>query len=96
MPLGRRLYEQYKAFYSERDGEELNGYHIERRARRKVAKVFLSCLWVAWREMKGQPVSEPYAFKMGGHHSLVTPADWMENGGNGEYVWEEEFEFYEE
>jgi hypothetical protein len=83
--LGYRLYEQYKAFYVERDGGTLRPIHIERRARRKVAKVFLSCLWVAWRKIKGLPVSEPYAFdRLEGHTSIITPEmwagdDWMEN-----------------
>lgn len=92
--FGRKLYDQYKAYYTERDGETLSKGHIDNRARRKVAKVFLSCLWLAWREMKGLPVTEPYAFGVqGGHHSLVTPQEWMENGGNGEYVWTEEMDF---
>ena len=93
--FGRKLYDQYKAYYTERDGEELSKGHINNRAKRKVGKVFLSCLWLAWRELKGLPVTEPYAFGVqGGHHSLVTPQEWMENGGNGEFVWMEEMNLF--
>jgi hypothetical protein len=74
--FGRKLYDQYKAFYVERDTGTITLGHIENRARRKVAKVFLSCLWVAWRTIKGMPISEPYAADRLGHTHLVTPADW--------------------
>jgi len=74
--FGRDLYEQYKDFYTARDGDILTGLHVENRARRKVAKVFLSCLWVAWRQIKGMPISEPYAMTLTGHTHLVTPEDW--------------------
>lgn len=73
--FGRALYDQYKTFYQERDSENLTPMHIDRRARRKVAKVFLSCLWVAWRRLKGLSVSEPYAAKLD-HTHFVTPEDW--------------------
>jgi hypothetical protein len=87
--FGRELYDQYKRFYQERDSDTVSKLQIENRARRKVAKVFLSCLWVAWRRLKGLPVTEPYAFdKLGGHHQLITPDDWTR--GNGETGWMEE------
>jgi hypothetical protein len=73
---GRKLYDQYKAFYVERDTGIITLGHIENRARRKVAKVFLSCLWVAWRTIKGMPISEPYAADRLNHTHLVTPSDW--------------------
>lgn len=74
--FGRDLYDQYKSFYVERDTGEITLLHIENRARRKVAKVFLSCLWVAWRQIKGMPVSKPYAADKLNHTHLVTPEDW--------------------
>lgn len=74
--FGRQLYDQYKAFYMERDGESLTKMHIENRARRKVGKVFVSCLWVAWRRIKGLSVSEPYAMKLNGHSHVITPEQW--------------------
>lgn len=74
--FGRELYDRYKAFYLERDRDTITLGHIENRARRKVAKVFLSCLWVAWRIIKGLPVSEPYAIDKLAHTHIVTPEDW--------------------
>lgn len=76
-PLGRRLYEQYKRFYRERDGEIISGMQIERRAKRKVGKVFLACLWARWRELEGLSVCSPYAVEHLGHTHLVTPGDWV-------------------
>lgn len=78
--LGRTLYDRYKTFYTERDGDTLSKGHIDNRARRKVAKVFLSCLWLAWRQIKGLPVTEPYAAAKLEHTHIVTPADWAGQG----------------
>jgi len=74
--FGRDLYDQYKAFYVERDTDKITLGHIENRARRKVAKVFLSCLWVAWRTIKGMPVSLPYAADKLNHTHIISPEDW--------------------
>lgn len=78
--FGRVLYDQYKAFYLERDGESIPLIHVENRARRKVAKVFLACLWVAWRRVKGMSVTEPYVQDRLGHTHIVTPEDWAGEG----------------
>lgn len=78
--FGRELYDQYKAFYVARDGDELSKGHVDNRARRKLAKVFLSCLWVAWRRIKDLPVTEPYAMKLNNHSHLVTPEHWAGKG----------------
>jgi hypothetical protein len=78
--LGRVLYDRYKDFYTQRDGDELSGLHIERRARRKLGKVFLSCLWIAWRELEGLPVTKPYASKLDGHTHMIQPWDWILGG----------------
>lgn len=74
--FGRDLYDQYKTFYTNRDKDAISAGHIENRARRKVAKVFLSCLWVAWRRIKGLSITEPYAMSHLGHTHLVTPEEW--------------------
>jgi hypothetical protein len=74
--FGRDLYEQYKAVYVARDGGTLTPLHIENRARRKVAKVFLSCLWAAWREIKGLSTVAPYAMSHLEHTHLITPEQW--------------------
>jgi len=41
--------------------------HIDLMARRKIAKLFLSRLWLVWREAEGLPVTEPYAMAIMGH-----------------------------
>jgi hypothetical protein len=74
--FGRMLYDRYKAYYLERDTGKIPLGHIENRARRKVAKVFLSCLWVAWRRIKGLPVTAPYAMERLEHTHIITPEDW--------------------
>jgi hypothetical protein len=76
----RRLYEQYKRFYVQRDGDTLSKGHVNNRARRKLVKVFVACLWSAWRQIKGLPVTEPYAAKLGGHTHFITPEDWAGEG----------------
>lgn len=78
--LGRVLYDRYKAFYTQRDNGELTKLHIERRTRRKLGKVFLSCLWTVWREIAELPVSEPYAAKLDGHTHIIHPWDWIVGG----------------
>jgi hypothetical protein len=47
--------------------------HLHNRALRKVSKIFLSHLWLKWREAEGLPVSQPYAQAILGHSNL-TPA----------------------
>jgi len=41
--------------------------HIDLMARRKIVKLFLSRLWLIWREAEGLPTSEPYAMAILGH-----------------------------
>lgn len=109
--FGRKLYDQYKAFYEATHEEKcpiwshpdakvneagtratLNGKgcsrkgHIDNMAKRKVGKVFLACLWAAWRELEGLPVTEPYAMKLDGHSHLIKPEDWID--GDGAMVWQ--------
>lgn len=72
--LGRQLYEQYKAYYIERDGATPK-WKPHRRAKRRVAKDFLRCMWVAWRESMGLDVTEPKA------GTWPMAEDWIERGG---------------
>jgi hypothetical protein len=75
--FGRQLYDRYKAYYQERDGDTITPLHIENRARRKVGKVFLACFWAAWMRVKGKEPRNPYAMdRLPGHTHLVTPEDW--------------------
>jgi ribosomal protein L37AE/L43A len=57
--------------------------HLHARAMRKVAKLFLSHLWVKWREYDGLLVSEPYIQAIGGHTNIIPPPEIGDGSGNG-------------
>jgi len=57
--LGRQLYDGYKGYYIEKDNPSLSKGQIDNRARRKVVKAFLRCMWAAWRGSQGLPVTQP-------------------------------------
>lgn len=44
-------------------------------ARRKMIKIFLSHLWVKWREIDGLPVTKPYTFAVQGHSNYIEPPE---------------------
>jgi len=48
---------------------------IDAMAKRWTAKLFLSHLWAAWREIEGLPVTRPFVFTHLGHKDYVSP--WM-------------------
>ncbi|KUO42546.1 MAG: hypothetical protein APU95_02865 [Hadesarchaea archaeon YNP_N21] len=48
--------------------------HIDNRAKRKVAKLFLSHLWFVWGQMEWLPTDSPYAQQLG--HRVVPPPNW--------------------
>lgn len=45
--------------------------HLHAMAIRKTAKLFLSQLWLKWRESEGLPVSEPYVQAVMGHTNIL-------------------------
>lgn len=47
---------------------------LDLRARRKAEKLFLSHLWVVWREAEGLPVTKPYVEAILGHTHILEPA----------------------
>lgn len=49
--------------------------HMHTRALRKVAKLFLSHLWLKWREFEGLPVTGPYVEDVLGHTHIVQPPE---------------------
>lgn len=75
--FGRKLYDQYKKYYLERGDAKSNG-HADNRARRKVGKVFLACLWAKWRELEGLPARNLYVEEYLGHTSIITWEEWMQ------------------
>jgi len=68
--LGRQLYDNYRAYYIERDGEDSKGVHA--RAGRRVAKDFLRCLYLAWLDTRNVP-------RPGAPHkeTNIFPEDWI-------------------
>lgn len=82
----RTYYDQQKAYYLKRDGDTLSLGHIENRARRAVAKLFLSHLWEMWRKSLGMPAGKIYLqHKLGDdfdkYHTYIDPpyVDLFEN-----------------
>ena len=49
--------------------------HNYARAKRKAVKLFLSHLWVVWRELEGLPTSDPYAHAILGHTNKIDPPE---------------------
>jgi len=52
--------------------------HIHNMALRKMIKLFLSCLWVVWREAEGLPLTTPYAIDKLKHHSYISPEEMLD------------------
>lgn len=52
--------------------------HLHNRAMRKMIKLFLACLWLAWREAEGLPVTKPYAIDQLKHDSFIDPWEMID------------------
>jgi hypothetical protein len=50
--------------------------HIHNRAVRKTAKIFLSHVWLVWREAEGLPVSQPWIAEEAHHQHIIPPPNW--------------------
>lgn len=50
-----------------------NDGHIKAMAERKTAKLFLSHLWVKWREFDGLSVTKPWIVEQDGHNRYIEP-----------------------
>lgn len=75
-PVYREIYDEEKAkqiAILEKSGH--NGWkgHAERRARRKVGKIFLHHFWKEWRILEGLPVPQPWVLEHGGHSKEILP-----------------------
>jgi len=68
----RDVYDHARAYYARRSPDfPLGKQHLM--ALRKTVKLFLSHLWLVWRELEGLPVSKPYALEKGGHSTYIEP-----------------------
>jgi len=54
--------------------------HVHNQAQRKMAKMFLALLYVAWREGIGLEVRSPYVQEYLGHTHIYKPADFIDRG----------------
>ena len=68
----RQLYDDFKAEDMAKNPQLTDG-HLHNRAKRKTVKIFLSHLWVYWREVEGLSITEPYAKKYLGHEVEMYP-----------------------
>jgi len=103
----RALYDSKKLYYKEKYPEKVplktkkgktvymyTDGHIHNMARRYAVKIFLSHLWVRWRELDGLPITKPWVIEHGGHQDYIAPqealwADWFKKGKGVPYeVWQ--------
>lgn len=71
-----RLYREAKVEYEVKH-PEWSPLHRHRAALRKMLKVFLSHLWLRWRQEEGLSISQPYIFAgANGHHTYQPPEDF--------------------
>jgi len=70
-----RLRNLYPEKIKNGDGKwKYNDGHLDYMAMRKMEKIFLSHLWVKWREYDGLPISMPYVHIILGHTNYIEPA----------------------
>jgi len=53
----------------------MNSLHVHNRAFRRMIKIFLSCLYIYWRQAKGLPIRDPYAIEKMGHTTIIQPEE---------------------
>jgi hypothetical protein len=71
--------EANKATGAKNDEAVWSDGHVDNAARRKMVKVFLSHLWLVWREAEGLPVSGPYITEHDPKHTHVI-GPWKYSG----------------
>ena len=72
----RAEYDQAKEFYTVNRPDWTKG-HCDMAAKRKMIKMFLSHLWIVWRDAEGLPLSAPYAAQHLGHDGIVPPWQYV-------------------
>jgi len=71
----RAIYDSSKARYEQTKPDWTKG-HIHHAAMRRMIKIFLSHLWVCWRELEELPVTRPYVHQQLGHTTVFEPAEF--------------------
>lgn len=72
----RKVYDDARVYYAANRPDWTPG-HQHNAAMRKMEKVFLACLWLAWREALGLPTELPYAHERMGHEQMYRPEDFI-------------------
>ena len=67
-----------KGKHVEKDGKFGLG-HVDMMAMRKMIKLFLSHLWLKWREAEGLEISKPYVHAIKGHSDYRSPDEFIES-----------------
>lgn len=80
----RRIYDEAKAYYQA--NREWSKVHCHWAAMRVMEKIFLSHLYLVWREEAGLPVRLPWAIMYGGHLDRYWPWEFVPDY---EYHWKE-------
>jgi hypothetical protein len=52
---------------------EYTKMHLHRMAMRKMAKIFLSHVWLVWSKAEGLPITQPWIIAVGGHADMIEP-----------------------
>lgn len=63
--------------------------HLDARAQRKVAKIFLQHVWLVWRQCEELPISQPWVIAHGGHVDYILPPNWPPESGTVKVLDEE-------
>jgi hypothetical protein len=71
----RREYDEAREYYAEHRPDWTKA-HQHNAAMRKMIKLFLSHLWVVWRELEGLPTRQPYAHEYMDHTTIKRPEDY--------------------
>lgn len=53
--------------------------HLDNMAKRKMIKLFLSHLFVVWRQVEGLPAEKPWVLEYGGHEHFIDPWEMVED-----------------
>lgn len=73
----RTIYDAAKEDYHRKHTDWSNG-HCDNAANRVMTKIFLSHLWLQWREYEGLPTRSPWVHEYGGHTTEYRWQDFIE------------------
>ncbi len=71
----RKIYDSARVYYDANRPDWTDG-HKHNASLRKMTKMFISHLWLTWRQIEGLPVSKPYVHEKLGHQHNYTPQEF--------------------